>query len=180
MLFWTNLGLVAERYTLFPVEVRPNIVMTYSVHKNGAGLSRESEDIMVPGDYGLNTIGKNTFFCIITCWMSLTRRRCQAVLLLPATSFICEHGRSSRRKQPCALRQGTLLSHGTPLQPLMWVRRPWLRLSSNKLSVGTVNASCDSDALSATWVFPPFLGYKASSQHLKPSSLYLKFPRVFY
>ena len=88
----------AERYTLFPVEVRPSIVMTYSVHKNGAGLSRESQDIMVPGDYGLYTIGKNTFFCTITCWMSLTRRRCQAVLLLPATSFICEHGGSSRRK----------------------------------------------------------------------------------
>ena len=52
----------AERYTLFPVEVQPSIVMTYSVHKNGAGLSRESQDIMVPGDYGLNTIGKNTFF----------------------------------------------------------------------------------------------------------------------
>ncbi|KAF8530517.1 hypothetical protein BU17DRAFT_79301 [Hysterangium stoloniferum] len=50
----------AETYTLFPVEVRPNNVLTYSVHKNGAALSRESQDIIVPGDYGLYAIGKNT------------------------------------------------------------------------------------------------------------------------
>ena len=48
----------AETYTLFPVEVRPSNVLTYSVHKNGAGLSRESQDIIAPGDYGVYTIGK--------------------------------------------------------------------------------------------------------------------------
>src|ERR1700728_2120037 len=31
--------------------------------------------------------------------------------------------------------------------------------------------SCDSDSLVATWVFPPFLGHKASAQHVEP--LYL-------
>jgi len=36
--------------------------MTYSVHKNGAGLSRESQDVIAPGDYGLYTIGKNYIF----------------------------------------------------------------------------------------------------------------------
>ncbi len=46
----------AGRYTLFPVGVRPSIVMTYSVYKNGARLSRESQDIVAPGDYGLYTI----------------------------------------------------------------------------------------------------------------------------
>jgi hypothetical protein len=42
----------AERYIPFPVEVRPSIVLTYSIPKNGAGLSRESKDI-ISGDYGL-------------------------------------------------------------------------------------------------------------------------------
>ena len=56
----------ADRFTLFPVEVRPSIVLTYSVHKNGAGLSRESQDIMTPGDYGLYTMGKNTSLCTTT------------------------------------------------------------------------------------------------------------------
>ena len=55
-----------EKYTLFPVKVRPSMVMTYSVHQNGAGLSRESQDIIVPGDYGLYTIGKNTILCTTT------------------------------------------------------------------------------------------------------------------
>ena len=32
------------------------MVLTYSVHKNGAGLSRESQDNIAPGDYGLYTI----------------------------------------------------------------------------------------------------------------------------
>src|SRR5215469_5770683 len=49
-----------RRFTLCPVEIRPGNVLSYSVHKNGAVLSRESQHIMAPGDYGLYTIGKNT------------------------------------------------------------------------------------------------------------------------
>jgi hypothetical protein len=30
--------------------------------------------------------------------------------------------------------------------------------------------SCDSDALVAAWVFPPFMGYEASVQYLEPSN----------
>ncbi|KAF8812754.1 hypothetical protein BYT27DRAFT_7182478 [Phlegmacium glaucopus] len=56
----------ADRFTLFPVDVQPSIVMTYSVHKNGDGLSRESQDMIVPGDYGLFTVGKNTILCTTT------------------------------------------------------------------------------------------------------------------
>ena len=46
----------------FLSEVRPSNlnVMTYSVHRNGTGLSRESQDIIAPGDYGLYTKGMNT------------------------------------------------------------------------------------------------------------------------
>ena len=51
----------AETYTLFPVEIQPGHVLTYGVHKkNGPGLSRESQDIITPGDYGVYAIGKNT------------------------------------------------------------------------------------------------------------------------
>jgi len=31
--------------------------------------------------------------------------------------------------------------------------------------------SCDFDALVATWVFPPFMGYKASVQYFEPSHI---------
>jgi hypothetical protein len=31
--------------------------------------------------------------------------------------------------------------------------------------------SCDSDALVAAWVFPPFMGYEASVQYFEPSNL---------
>lgn len=31
--------------------------------------------------------------------------------------------------------------------------------------------SCDSDALVATWIFPPFMGYKASAQHFELASI---------
>ena len=49
----------AESYTLVPVEVQPDYVLTYTVHKNGPALSRESQEIMAPGDYGLYTTGTN-------------------------------------------------------------------------------------------------------------------------
>jgi len=75
-------------YSLFPVEVRPSIVLTYSVHKNGAALSRESQDIIVPGDYGLYTIGKDTILCTTTGWVTLTHRRPLTLLFLPSRSAI--------------------------------------------------------------------------------------------
>ncbi|KAF8624197.1 hypothetical protein AX17_007186 [Amanita inopinata Kibby_2008] len=43
----------AESYTLFPVEVKPNGVLMYTVSKNGDALSRNSPDLILPGDYGL-------------------------------------------------------------------------------------------------------------------------------
>jgi hypothetical protein len=96
----------AEMYTLFPVEVRPSIVLTYSVHKNGAALSRESQDMIAPGDYGLYTTGKNIILCITTGWVTLTHRRPLILLFLPSSSIIFENGGRSERKYPVALRQG--------------------------------------------------------------------------
>ena len=48
------------------VDVQPNGVMTYSVRKSGASLSRECQDAIVPGDYGLYAIGMNTTSFIAT------------------------------------------------------------------------------------------------------------------
>jgi hypothetical protein len=48
----------AESYTLLPVEVKPCNVLTYSVHPNGPALSRESQQTIVPGDYGIYARGK--------------------------------------------------------------------------------------------------------------------------
>ena len=47
----------AETYALLPVMVRPSDVLTYSVHRNGPALLRESHDIIVPGDYGFYATG---------------------------------------------------------------------------------------------------------------------------
>ncbi|KAF8639120.1 hypothetical protein AX17_001735 [Amanita inopinata Kibby_2008] len=52
----------AETYALFPVALRPNGVLMNTVHRNGEStLSRESQDIMLPGDYGLYDIGMEYF-----------------------------------------------------------------------------------------------------------------------
>ena len=88
----------AERYTLFPVEVRPSDVLTYSVHKNGDGLSRESQDIIAPGDYGLYTISKNIILCIITGQVTLAHRKPLTLLFLLSSSVIFDCGKRSERR----------------------------------------------------------------------------------
>ena len=57
--FCIKLGTAVGRKPKGPVEVRPSIVMTYSVHRNGDGLSRDSQAINAPGDYGLHATGQN-------------------------------------------------------------------------------------------------------------------------
>jgi hypothetical protein len=44
-------------YALFPVTIRPAFVFLYNVVQNGPVLSRESQEIIVPGDYGIFTSG---------------------------------------------------------------------------------------------------------------------------
>ena len=84
----------AETYTLFSVEVRPSNVLTYSVHKNGAALSRESQDIIDPEDYGISdTICKNIVFCTTTGQVTLTHRRPRTLPFLPSSSPIFGYGR---------------------------------------------------------------------------------------
>lgn len=51
----------AESYALFPVILRPTDVLMYAVRQNGSPLSRESQEIMVPGDYGLYNVGTKYF-----------------------------------------------------------------------------------------------------------------------
>jgi len=123
----------AGRYTLFPVEVQPSIVMTYSVHKNGAGLSRESQDIIAPGDYGLYTIGDPGLYFFFS----------------PVHSF------SSMEK--VVEENSPLLSAKASLTPSI-IQQAFDR--DRQCIFSEILSSCDSDALVATWVFPPFLGHK--------------------
>ena len=54
----------AGLYALFPVTLRPAFVFSYNVVRNGPALSRESQEIIVPGDYGIFTSGaKYLYMC---------------------------------------------------------------------------------------------------------------------
>jgi len=124
----------AETYTLFPVEVRPGDVLTYNVRKNGAGLSRESQDIIVPGDYGVYTIGDTAPYLSFSL----------------STSFSGMVD-AMKRVNPSILIKASL-------SPLI---QQALDRDRECIFSGVV-PSGDLDGLVATWVFPPFLGYEIS------------------
>lgn len=137
----------AETYTLFPVEVRPSMVLTYSVHKNGAGLSRESQDIIAPGDYGLYTIGTGD----------------------PALYFFFHPVQPFSIMEEVVKENSPLLSVKASLTPR--IIQQALDRDRQCIFSGVV-PSCDFDALVATWVFPPFMGYKLSRDPWLESKYY--------
>ena len=47
----------AQSFVLCPVVVKESGVLVYSVHKNGPALSRESNEIISPRDYGVYATG---------------------------------------------------------------------------------------------------------------------------
>ena len=53
-----------ESFTLFPVVVRPSNVLTYYIQRSGLALSRESQENIVPGDYGIYNEGKRVYFVL--------------------------------------------------------------------------------------------------------------------
>ncbi|KAF8524097.1 hypothetical protein BU17DRAFT_63456 [Hysterangium stoloniferum] len=130
----------AETYTLFPVEVGPSIVLTYSVHKNGAGLSRKSQDIIAPGDYGLRYLDTGN----------------------PALYFFFDPVHPFSSMEEAMEEDSRLLSAKVSLTaPII---QQALDRDRQCIFSGVV-PSCGSDALVATWVFPPFLGYKAKNKY---------------
>ena len=56
----------AEVFALFPVVVRPAWVLTYAVVPNGFALSPESQELIVPGDYGIFTPGAKRLLLYVT------------------------------------------------------------------------------------------------------------------
>ena len=48
-----------QPFALFPVVIQPAGVFTYVIKQSGSALSRESEDNIAPGDYGIYNEGKN-------------------------------------------------------------------------------------------------------------------------
>jgi hypothetical protein len=74
-------------------QVRPtdHDVLRYSVHKHGAALSREFQEIIVPGDYGLYAIGVRHHFVYHDRLGTLTHMRwirLETLLSLPSSSLI--------------------------------------------------------------------------------------------
>jgi len=51
-----------ESFALFPVVIRPSGVLTYVIQRSGLALSRESQENIVPGDYGIYNKGKKVDF----------------------------------------------------------------------------------------------------------------------
>ena len=51
-----------ESFALFPVVIRPSGVLTYAIQRSGLALSRESQENIVPGDYGIYNQGKKVHF----------------------------------------------------------------------------------------------------------------------
>ncbi|KAF8816776.1 hypothetical protein BYT27DRAFT_6377119 [Phlegmacium glaucopus] len=135
----------AERFTLFPVEVRPNYVMTYSVHKNGAALSRESQDIIAPGDYGLYTPESPRLYTYFN----------------PLYSF-ADMEDAVKENSPSLSAKASL---GASLIQQAFDR-------DRQCIFSGVVPTCESDPLVATWVFPPFLGYKLSNDYKLESKYY--------
>jgi len=128
----------AERYTLHPVEVRPSAVMTYSVHQNGHGLSRESQEIIAPGDYGLYTIGNPRLYYFFDRDLSFAQ-------LEKSVGSFCPPLSAKTSLTPSIIQQA---------------------LSRDRQCIFSGSApSGDSDVLVVTWIFPPFLGYKLSDDH---------------
>jgi hypothetical protein len=46
-----------DLFALFPVVIRPTGVLAYNIERNGPALSRDSHEVIVPGDYGIFNIG---------------------------------------------------------------------------------------------------------------------------
>jgi hypothetical protein len=53
---------VPESFALFPVVIRPSGILTYVIQRSGLALSRESQENIVPGDYGIYNEGKKVHF----------------------------------------------------------------------------------------------------------------------
>ena len=66
------------------------MVWTYSVDKSGPGLSRESQEIVHPRDYGVYTIGKDTFLCTTT--IHLSTQETPHFILFPTNPAIFDYG----------------------------------------------------------------------------------------
>jgi len=134
----------AERFTLFPVKVRP-IASRYFVHKNGDGLSRESQDIIAPGDYGLYTIGD------------------------PRLYFFFKPVLSYSDTERAVKGDNSLLSVKASLTPPL-IQQALDR--DRQCIFSDFMPSCDFDGLVTTWIYPPFLGYELSDDPWLESKYY--------
>jgi len=125
-------------YALFPVTIRPAFVFSYNVVRNGPALSRESQETIVPGDYGIFTsdgsIPETQYqFTRIASYSSMGQYfKTNCVALATKASLTPTLIQQALDRDNECIFSGVVPNHGV-------------------------------DATMATWVFPPFLGYTLSS-----------------
>ncbi|KAF7761262.1 hypothetical protein Agabi119p4_10671 [Agaricus bisporus var. burnettii] len=132
-------------FTLCPVDVRPSGVLTYRVRQNGAALPRESHDIIAPGDYGVYTRGDDSdprlYFRFDP---EFSFASMEIAVEMNSPSLLSKASLTPTLTQQAMDRDHECLFSGVP-------------------------PGRDSDELVASWIFTPFLGYKASLPFLIPS-----------
>ncbi|TDL20948.1 hypothetical protein BD410DRAFT_790300 [Rickenella mellea] len=129
-------GRATTAFTLFPVVVEPSGPITYAVQQNGPPLPRQSQEMVLPGDYGIyNTDGSTpNFYYRFTRRLSLSKlqrgmERASAALAAKTVLTPVLHDKALQRDGRCVL-----------------------------------TGSIDYDALTTTWILPPSLGYLLSDE----------------
>ncbi|XP_006457002.1 hypothetical protein AGABI2DRAFT_122877 [Agaricus bisporus var. bisporus H97] len=129
-------------FILCPVHIRPSGVLTYRVRQNGAALPRGSHDTIAPGDYGVYTIGDDSD---------------------PRLYFRFEPEFSFASMEIAVEMNSPSLLSKASLTPTL------IQQAMDRDHECLFSGGRGSDELVASWIFPPFLGYKASLPHLIPS-----------
>jgi hypothetical protein len=147
-------------------------VLSYSIEPNGPALSRESQETIVPGDYGLYPAGTywyNIWLCAVNnVGYGLDSRKVKYYFSHPVLSYY-------QMQNAVALNSPALadkvcqfhMGYTTPtetwqsLLPHSIIQEACNR--DQQCIFSGVKPSNDSEPLVTTWIFPPFLGYEVST-----------------
>jgi hypothetical protein len=163
-----------ELFALFPVVIRPSNVLTYAVQPSGLALSRESQENIVPGDYGIYNEGKKVHFVFKS-----KRDEHQTIVdgSRPSEHFTFDTQYSYARwgdifdLNSVGLAKKVCL-FSCMIHPILSdMKQASLPSSIAERSLARdkgclfTGATSNSDTLVATWIFPPFLGYTVSTNN---------------
>ncbi|TDL20937.1 hypothetical protein BD410DRAFT_899216 [Rickenella mellea] len=144
-------GVSTTAFALHPVSVEPSGPITYTVKRNGPPLSRQSQEMVLPGDYGIYNTGMKFYLVALATCQFDSHRWINARVLLSiyatALNVAIAEGHGACK---CCARRKTVF-------PLSFVDKAFERDGHCVLT-----GSRDSDELTATWILPPSLGYLLS------------------